>query len=260
VLLILDGHFSHIPLQVLEEARVMNIDIFTLPSHTTHFLQPLDVVNFQVFKRQYEKALHAFPLNNNGRLPTKNDIVALTVDPWQKAFTVENIRSGFRKTGIFPLSIEVMVAGVVGDGAANTSASTIPILMEEAFTLTDRQKRFLSLRGVSQDRARVCTIGLMAMVHSKEEKQTKERTFVDGGVLMTSEEMISLVRQKQEGTATKELVKLEKQRAKEELKLMREEDKKGSKRKIRRNINQIAPKRAKQNVATGVDEVMDAIV
>jgi hypothetical protein len=93
VLLILDGHFSHVPLEVLLSAKEMNIEIFTLPSHTTHFLQPLDVVMFSVFKQSYERALHQFPIDNNGCMPT----VRLSTQPWLEAFSIENVKSGFTK-------------------------------------------------------------------------------------------------------------------------------------------------------------------
>ena len=42
-LLILDGHKSHISLDVLEKAKRKGVDMVTLPSHTSHGLQPLDV-------------------------------------------------------------------------------------------------------------------------------------------------------------------------------------------------------------------------
>ena len=48
-LLIFDGHGSHIALQTVEAANTMGIDLLTLPAHTTHRLQPLDVSVFGPF-------------------------------------------------------------------------------------------------------------------------------------------------------------------------------------------------------------------
>lgn len=42
VLLIADGHASHCSVEVLELAEANDIILFCLPSHTTHYLQPLD--------------------------------------------------------------------------------------------------------------------------------------------------------------------------------------------------------------------------
>ena len=38
------GHVNHIALQTVQEENMMGIDLLTLPSHTTHRIQPLDVI------------------------------------------------------------------------------------------------------------------------------------------------------------------------------------------------------------------------
>ena len=50
VLLILDGHKSHITYEVREIARDNNIHLLKLPPHTTHLLQPLDIGVFNRMK------------------------------------------------------------------------------------------------------------------------------------------------------------------------------------------------------------------
>lgn len=52
VLLIMDGHGSHISIEVIELARDNGIHLLCLPAHTTHILHPLDVGVFnQTFQR-----------------------------------------------------------------------------------------------------------------------------------------------------------------------------------------------------------------
>ena len=41
-LLILDGHNSHVTLEVVKISMESGLDIVSLPSHTSHALQPLD--------------------------------------------------------------------------------------------------------------------------------------------------------------------------------------------------------------------------
>ena len=50
VLLLTDGHKSHINLDVIDVCRENNIILFCLPPHTTHALQPLDVAVFKSLK------------------------------------------------------------------------------------------------------------------------------------------------------------------------------------------------------------------
>ena len=52
-LLILDGHNSHVTLEVIHKASQASIDMVTLPSHTRHTLQPLDVSVFAPFKKAF---------------------------------------------------------------------------------------------------------------------------------------------------------------------------------------------------------------
>jgi hypothetical protein len=49
-LLALNGHGSHVSLEVIKQAQQFGLDMITLPSHTSHVLQPLDVNCFKPFK------------------------------------------------------------------------------------------------------------------------------------------------------------------------------------------------------------------
>ena len=48
--MILDGHKSHITLEVLQKAKIQGLDMISLLSHTSHAMQPLDVACFGPFK------------------------------------------------------------------------------------------------------------------------------------------------------------------------------------------------------------------
>ena len=51
-LLILDGHGSHVTMDV-KIARSVGLDLLTLPSHTSHAMQPLDISYFKPFKQAF---------------------------------------------------------------------------------------------------------------------------------------------------------------------------------------------------------------
>lgn len=66
LLLTMDNHESHITLALVEEARANNVELFCLPPHTTHLLQPLDVVMFRPLKKSFsELALSLGYVNNH---------------------------------------------------------------------------------------------------------------------------------------------------------------------------------------------------
>ena len=52
-LLIMDGHNSHVTLDVAHMARKIGLDLLTIPSHTSHAIQPLDVNIFKLFKTTF---------------------------------------------------------------------------------------------------------------------------------------------------------------------------------------------------------------
>lgn len=68
-------HKSHETLELINLTRENDIILLSLPPHTTHNLQPLDLI-LQDLKRDFAKT--------------------------PQAFSISNIKSGFKKCGIFP--------------------------------------------------------------------------------------------------------------------------------------------------------------
>jgi hypothetical protein len=64
-LLILNGHGSHVTFEVIEQAKKFGLDMITLPSHTSHALQPLDVASFKPFKTAFRKERDITMVRNN---------------------------------------------------------------------------------------------------------------------------------------------------------------------------------------------------
>ena len=104
VLLIEDGHGSHVTLDVIELARANDVHLLCLPSHTSHILQPLDIGVFKSFKASYAKACRKYMMDNPGRVITSEVIASLVGKTWVESVTPVNILSGFKKSGIFPLN------------------------------------------------------------------------------------------------------------------------------------------------------------
>lgn len=107
-LLILDGHNSHVTLEVVTLAMNEGLDIITLPAHTSHALQPLDVSCFKPFKSAFRAIRDQWTLENKGRKVEKNVLCEWTSKALEKALSPKNIQSGFRKTGIWPLHKEAV--------------------------------------------------------------------------------------------------------------------------------------------------------
>jgi hypothetical protein len=109
VLLILDGHATHCyNFDFLEYMRDNNVVLWCLPPHTSHHLQPLDKNVFNSLKvgwnRKGREKTHAL----GGRTLTKDERIALLYEVLPSAFTEENIKQGFLRTGIFPFNADII--------------------------------------------------------------------------------------------------------------------------------------------------------
>ena len=107
-LLILDGHKSHINLEVLMKAKENGIDMISLPSHTSHELQPLDRACFKPFKVAFRAYRDLWALKHHGQKCRKEDLAQWASLAFKKALTEKNIMSGFRATGMWPLNPQAL--------------------------------------------------------------------------------------------------------------------------------------------------------
>ena len=101
ILLIQDGHGSHVSIELIELARANNVHLLCLPAHTTHILQPLDVGVFKSFKGNFSKACGKYLAKHPGRVVTADILASLVGEAWSAPV---NILSGFKKCGIYPLN------------------------------------------------------------------------------------------------------------------------------------------------------------
>ncbi|XP_052276674.1 uncharacterized protein LOC127875923 [Dreissena polymorpha] len=102
ILLIYDGHASHVSIDIVNWAREHNVILFVLPPHSSHALQPLDITCFGPFKSIFHNECHLYMAKQRGRVITKYDIADLSGKAYLKSMTPATIQSGFRKAGISP--------------------------------------------------------------------------------------------------------------------------------------------------------------
>ena len=66
MLLVLDGHKSHISLEVLLKAKNHGVDLVNLPSHSSYELQPLNISCFKPFKQSFRAYRDIWSRSNIG--------------------------------------------------------------------------------------------------------------------------------------------------------------------------------------------------
>jgi len=73
-LLILDGHGSHMTMKVIKIAMDRDLDMVTIPSRTSHCLQPLDICCFKPFKLFFRAYPDKWNLEYKRHASTKEDL------------------------------------------------------------------------------------------------------------------------------------------------------------------------------------------
>ncbi|XP_034065436.1 uncharacterized protein LOC117542069 isoform X1 [Gymnodraco acuticeps] len=107
MLLILDNLKTHISLKAVEKAKSNSIVMLTLPPHTSHRMQPLDVTVYGPFKTLYNRALDGWMRSNPGKTVSIYQIAGLVNEAFLSAVTPRNITSEFKSTGIFPYNRDI---------------------------------------------------------------------------------------------------------------------------------------------------------
>jgi hypothetical protein len=112
-LLIVDGHSSHVNLKFIEWADQHRIILLILPPHSTHRLQPLDVSLFSPLATAYSNQITKLMSDSYGLVSmSKREFWPLFKVAWETSFTMQNINSGFSKTGIWPYNPDMVLSRI----------------------------------------------------------------------------------------------------------------------------------------------------
>jgi hypothetical protein len=86
-LLILNGYGSYVTLKVIGQAQDFGLKMITLPFHTSHALQPLDVSCFKPFKTTFRKVQDAAMFRSNHMEPNKITLAGWVNQVVNQSFT-----------------------------------------------------------------------------------------------------------------------------------------------------------------------------
>ncbi|CAF1687251.1 unnamed protein product, partial [Adineta ricciae] len=102
ILLIMDGHRSHLSTRIIKCAMDNGIHIECLPPHSTTILQPLDVLTLSKLKRSWRKLLSDQYRKTNSEALTKQAFALLISELFKNHLLAGHCSGGFSKAGIYP--------------------------------------------------------------------------------------------------------------------------------------------------------------
>ncbi|XP_063227417.1 uncharacterized protein LOC134533739 [Bacillus rossius redtenbacheri] len=100
VLLILDGHKSHVSLPMILKAVEHQVVLVKLPPHTTHVTQPMDVGVFKGLKSNWDKKLTKWQRQNPRKKIPKQEFVNILISTFYDV-NKQNITNAFKASGIY---------------------------------------------------------------------------------------------------------------------------------------------------------------
>lgn len=106
-LLILDNHESHSSLQSYEYCRKNGVHLLSIPPHTSHRLQPLDISFFGPLKKAYDRECDIFMKTHNYEKISHYEVAELLRNAYVRVATIEKAIKGFEAAGISPLNPSV---------------------------------------------------------------------------------------------------------------------------------------------------------
>ena len=128
ILLLVDGHSSHMAFSTGDFCREHGIILFRLQAHSSHITQPLDLSVFGPLKTYYKQANQRYLDTNPWGFITKAAFARVFMEAFDR-MTPNHLRSGFRAAGIYPWTgaynkAKVMPATILVDDEASTSTAT----------------------------------------------------------------------------------------------------------------------------------------
>ena len=104
----MDGYGSHHTIEFIEYCNEAKIIPFGLSAHTTHLLQPLDVVVFQSLKHWHAEAVKE-AMEYGDETFIKVEFLNAFISFRKKAFKTSTILSAWREVGLFPFNFAIVL-------------------------------------------------------------------------------------------------------------------------------------------------------
>ena len=104
VLLLVNGHVSHVDRKTTLKCKENGVLIHQLPQKMSHIRQPAEKEYFEIFKNEWKKASSKFSLDNPGSLVNERTFSRVFMKAFDRTARPEVIKSSFRCSGIWPVN------------------------------------------------------------------------------------------------------------------------------------------------------------
>ena len=126
VVLLVDGHSSHIDLKVSKFCSENGILLYCLPPHASHLLQPLDVGFIRSLKSAWGKECNSYRAKTIGSNVSKETFSEVFKDAWLATVKTSLFVNAFRESGICPLNLSAIDESKFAPSMPHSSRAIVP--------------------------------------------------------------------------------------------------------------------------------------
>jgi hypothetical protein len=150
------------------------------PPHSTHTLQPLDVVMFKPFSSAYSNQVAAFMERCQGLTSmSKRDFYPMFIAAWEASFKKDTILKAFEATGLSPLQPEVILRrfnqpAQSGQSSDSDSSALSASDWRKIRQLVDRAVADRDQRKISKLNQTIHQLSIRSVLAEHENKRLKE--------------------------------------------------------------------------------------
>ncbi|XP_053403149.1 uncharacterized protein LOC123555840 [Mercenaria mercenaria] len=112
VLLLIDGHSTHITMDASDICLQNGIELYCLLEHASHVMQPLDLRLFSALKKSWKQSVRDWQSEHIGEYVTKVTFARVFKAAWKQSTTTDAAVKGFAEAGLFPLDPTVVTQSV----------------------------------------------------------------------------------------------------------------------------------------------------
>lgn len=203
-----------------------NIHVLNLPAHTTHLLQVADIAVFGPFKKFLPKALAAYR-EQHGPYIAPRFYAKATRTAWEHATSRANCIAGFEKAGIIPFDRTKITPAIYKEGltvrklrddSSRYASPPVPPIHAPLLDSLSSAAAFVSSLPPSAESVASVLSPPRLVVNPAPVSQRRVGIPTTFSRVLTSEESMNIIRERQEEKEKKERVKAERKQAKEEKK------------------------------------------
>lgn len=160
ILLLIDGHKSHMTMNLSTFCDTHGIILYALPPNTTHILQPADVIVFKPLKTEWKNTVRKWQSHENNKCVTKVNFCKVFEEALNNTNMKEYIINGFRRCGLFPFNENNVdytkcIKNLIEKNAASNITTDVPPIspheIQSAKKVIERIRAKLIQYGVNVD-------------------------------------------------------------------------------------------------------------